>query len=141
MIFAKPRLRISDGAYDASIEVRASANKIEHLIRRRIEQQRIDREVAPTHIRAWLRLEFHAFGMTSIEVLQIAAKCRDFYLHTIFAHKHDAEVRADLSGIRKQRQQFLWPGRCRNVEILRLTAEQKVADTTADEIRGMSALP
>jgi hypothetical protein len=106
---------------------------IEDLAGRWVHHQAVDGEVAAQHVFARLRFEVDRAGPAAVAVLVIAAEGRDFHLRFTVADEHDAEMRAYLSGIRKQAHDTIGRRIGRDVEVLGCDAEQQVAHASADQ--------
>src|SRR5580658_7484478 len=73
-VLGEASLRITDGSNDASFEILASADKIQHLVCDRIEQQAVNCEVAAFHIFTWILAEANLIGMTAVAISDVTAK-------------------------------------------------------------------
>src|SRR5579885_198708 len=84
MIFAESALRVADSPDDSLLEIAAAADEIEHLARRRLHQQRIDREIAPHYVLARIGFELDSPRPAAILIRMIAAKGGHFHLGVAF---------------------------------------------------------
>ena len=137
MVFLKAAHGIADRADQARVDVGAAANVVEDLVGLRIEQQRVDGEVAAQHVLTRIGFEVNTCRMAAVQIVEIAAKGGDLHLIVIQTDEHDTEMRADLIGVRKNSQQFFGQRRGGNVVVFGSPAEQKIANTAAGEERGM----
>ena len=71
-------MRRADGAHDAGFQIGTSADEIENLVRKGIEQQAIDGEVAALHVLAGMAAVGDLIGMAAVGVQAIAAEGGDF---------------------------------------------------------------
>jgi hypothetical protein len=101
---------ISDGADDPGVKIGAAIGEIEDFARERVEQERVDREVAAQGIFAGVSLEAHGLGMTTVEILEIAAESGDFDVGVFVVNENDSEVRAYAIGAGEEAQKFIGPG-------------------------------
>ena len=135
MVLLEPHVGIADGPDDACFQVLAAPDIVEHLVRIRIEQKRVDGEVAAKHVLAWIGLKCDAIRPPSVRVRVIAAEGGHLDLSEAVAHQDHAEMRADLLGCGKEfANAQRWSIR-RDVVIFRFPAEQAIANAAADEIR------
>jgi len=125
--------KVSGSMVNPSRQIRPPADEIDHLARRRIEQQGINGEVAPQRVLPGIVLEPHALRMPPIRVLEVAAEGGHFHLRPVLAHQHDPEVRPHLARAGKQSQQLRGRGRAGDVEVLRNPAQQQVAHAPAHQ--------
>ena len=114
------------------------ADKIDHLLRDRIEEHSVDGEIAPLRV-FFRRGKMHRAGMSSIEVSVIRTKGRYFELKTVFQHDDHAEMRADRVGVRENLLHDFRPRIRRDVEILWGQTADHVAHAAAGEIRDVAA--
>ena len=78
-------------------------------------------------------------GMATVGIAQVGAEGSDFYFEGIFVEENDAEVRADVDGLREEEKDFGGRGVGRDVVIGGLAIKKNVAHATADE-EGLVAL-
>src|ERR1700723_1528513 len=149
LVFAETRFGLANGTNDSVARVVASADEVEHFVRFRVEQQAVDREIAPLDV--FLRSGgIHNFiGMAPVAVAHVRTKSRHFHRRggafgliarlRFLHHYHDAELRTHREAIRENLLDALrsWAGS--HIVIGRFAVQQNVAHTSADEI-GLVAL-
>src|SRR5688572_12357082 len=119
MIFPKSLLGVADGPNDARPKVVPAADEIEYLVSRRVQEKRIDREVAPKGILLWIFLKSHRGRMPPVHVLVIAAKRGYLDATAAAAHQYDAKMGSDPLGVGIQHQNVLGRRVRRDVEVFR----------------------
>jgi hypothetical protein len=136
MILLKAAGGIADRADEASVEIGATAHEIEEFFRGRVEQKRVDGEVAAENILARILLEGDAAGMASVPITVVAAERGDF---NVLSDDHHAKMSANQIGAREKSQNFVRRGAGGNVEVLGGRPEEQIADATADQISAVAA--
>ena len=106
-------MRLANGANYLALQIAASANVIDDLVRYRIEQQTIYGEIATLHI--FLRGVGVAdrIGMAPIGVSHVAAISRDFNTNRLLVRlpHHDEDhpkLRTNGNSLREKRYHFIW---------------------------------
>ena len=134
MIFLEAALRIADCTDDAISEIVQASDIIDYRRGRirgicvtRIEQQGVNREIAPQHILPGVAFKNDRVRMSAIAVGVIAAKCRD--LHTI--HQHDTKLSSDQLRAREKLDQTSWDCVRGDVIIFGFAAENEVANAAS----------
>ena len=138
-IFLETLRRLANGADQLRLQIRASAHKIDHLVRCRIVKHSVDREIAALCV-FFRGREMDCARPPAVEIGVIGAKGGDFELEPVLDHHDDAEMRADRVGARKSLLHYLRGGVCGNVEIFRRFAADDVADTAAGEVGDVAAI-
>jgi hypothetical protein len=95
----------------------------------RIEQQRIDGEIAPQDVLPCIAFKSHFHRMTAVHVGMIAAKRGDLDAF----HQHYTELRAHQLGLGKNLNELARQGIGSDVVIRRFTAQNKIANASADQ--------
>ena len=137
MVFTEAQVRLANGPDQTRMQICSAIDKIQHLIRFRIEQQAIDREVTPQDILPGIGFETHRLRSTAIGIDSIAAKSRDLNR----ANQNHAEVCPHFFGSRENRQKLVRNGVGGNIEILRRAAQQDIANAAANQPRSMAFVP
>ncbi len=141
LVFHHAFVRVADRTDDAVSKVLLTADVVDHLFRQRIEEHPVDREIAALGIRFRIG-ERDAFGPPSIEVTPLCAESCDFNgKHTGVAFRlrrqdnDHAKARADSerAAVTEQITHVIGQGGSRDVEVLRLTSEKEIPNTTAGE--------
>ena len=107
-----------------AFKIRAAAGKVENIAAIGIEEQRVDCEVAAKRVLFGIGFKVDGRGMAAIGVIYIAAEGSDFHTGFVVMDQHNTEVRAHLSGLRKEPQQIGGRRGRGDVEIFRDTAQQ-----------------
>jgi hypothetical protein len=138
VILAEPHFRVPNRSHHLRIQVRASADEIQHLAAFRIHHQTVDGEVPPQDILPRVALKLHAGRPPPIGIIVVAAKGRHFHVYAVLRsaipHQHHSEVCPHLARAGKQFQNSLRRGIGRNIEVFRRHPEQKVAHAAAHQI-------
>ena len=142
-------------ADDSGLQVLAAANKIENLVRDRIEHHPIDGEIAALHIFARILAEAHLVRMTAVGVAHIGAKGRDLdgapWLGSCreglarpravagrspcsSRNQHDPKLLAHRKRLRKDLHHLLRSSVGSDVIVGRLATKQQIAHASADEV-------
>src|SRR5205085_9486562 len=100
-IFRETLRWITDCAYQFRLDVRAAANKINHLLCNRIIKHSVNREIAAFSVLFW-RGKMHGAGMSAIHVSIVGTKRRHLELETVFDHEDHPKMRANRVGARKK---------------------------------------
>ena len=77
LVFVETSRGVADGADDAALDVVAPADVVDHAILRRVEEQRVHREVAASGVFFGVG-KLDRVGPTTVAILGIAAKGRHF---------------------------------------------------------------
>ena len=83
LVFAKALLGVADGANDSGSQIIAPADEVEDFVGFGIEQQRVDREIAPLHIFLRRFRVNDAIGVPAVGVADIGAKRGDLDLQGV----------------------------------------------------------
>ncbi len=105
LVLRKPQLRFTDRPNQPGVKVTAPAHVIQDavlqpvagLIGNRIQQQPVDREVAPQHILARVHRELHGIRSPPIRISTVMPKRRHLgrhpHLRQVIDHQHHSKVR------------------------------------------------
>ncbi len=136
MVFGKAFVWRANRANEPGAQVGRAADPIVRLLRDRVVEQAVDREVAARGIR--LRIgKPDRFRTPAILVIRLGTKGGDLKLFVAREHDDDAEFAPDRNGLGKERFDFFGPSRGGDVVIARFAAQQKIAHATADPERGV----
>jgi hypothetical protein len=133
MVFFEPVQGVADGSDYGVRSIRLAAEVIEDLPCRRVEEQRVDSEVAAAGIANWVRFVTHLFGSTSVAIGVVAAKGRNF--NTM--NEDNAEMRSNLLGLRIDVKNLGRKGVRGYVKVLWVQSQDEVSDTATNEIRAV----
>jgi len=141
VVLGKTPGRVADGADDPGLQIRPPVDEISDFPGIRIEEQRVDGEVAAEGVCAGVG-ERDGFGTAPVGVRRVGAIAGDFDGLAYVGHDgNDAERLADGEGLGKERLDLFGPGIGGDIPVLGFTAQQEVADATADQICFMTLGP
>ena len=130
VVFAKARLRFSDGPDHASRQVGLTADIIEHPPLHWIEKKPVDRKITALRILHRGRKP-NSIRMASIAIVTIFTKGGYLKRMTTRPHDDDTKVGANRQTVGKKRHHNRRQRTGGNVVIVRLHSAQKIAHTTA----------
>ena len=134
VVFLETLVRVADGAHHAAAQVLPASREVQHLVRIGIQQQRVDRKIAPHRILPGIAFEAHRIRTPAIAVAGVAAERGHLHLGRVLAYQHDAEMRAHLLGALEQLAHAIGTRVGGHVEILRRAAQQQVAHAAAHQV-------
>ena len=129
-VLVEARGGLADGADDAGLEIRESADVVDDFAVRRVFEQAVDGEIAASSVFLG-RGEGDALRPPSIAVAAVGAEGGDLDMMAAVSGDDHAEVRADLVGAGKHRGHFRWRGGGGDVVVLGLVAQQAVPHAAA----------
>ena len=138
-ILAETARCVADGAQEAEVEVRATADEVDYLLCEWVVEHAVDGEVAALGILAGSGKR-DGFGVAAIDVGAVGAEGGDFELPAVLEDADDAEMRAHGDGAREEALDFLRAGAGGDVVVLGLDAAQHVADAAAGEIGDVAGI-
>src|SRR5262249_44711787 len=127
-VFLKSRVRIADGANDFRVDICASIDVVNDLMRKRVIQQTIDREISPQHV--LLRVgEYHTARVSTVDIGFIGPKGRDLKWMAPLDYEYNTKLRTNCFGSRKNSCDLVRMRACSNVVVSRLDLHHRVAHT------------
>ena len=134
MVFPEALLGRPDSPDQPTLEIGRSSRKVQPLLRDRVVEHGVDREVAPDGILLRILGVGHLVRPAAIAVAALAAKRRHFRESVVATDLHHAEALAHATRPLEQLHDLLGPRVSRHVAVLDRTPEQLVAHAAAHPI-------
>jgi hypothetical protein len=136
---ARRTKRVADGAQAAAFQVLETADVVEDLVARGVQEQRVDREVAPHRVLGG-GAEFVVLGDQQVVAQALGVRRRAAEgggLDDVrpVGHVHQPEAPADDAAVGEQALGRARMGRGGHVEVLGPAAQEQIAHATAHQVR------
>ena len=131
LVFREPFVGIADRSNPAIRQIGVAFDIVQILLPDRVEENAVDREVAPANVLLRVPRERHTLGAPPVAVVVVRTESRYLHVHAVPVNQYHAELRSNADSVREILQQVLRRRVGGDVVVLCGNAEQAITHAPA----------